>query len=195
MSRLLYSVTCTLLLLLLIGCSSLPEKTVSLQNGGLILYSADADKKTLYVKDVIQNDNHRFCLTPSHDAVGADSKGIGATLGPATMQEGVSISDAKGELALGGRSPSVLITRELMYRACELTSNLNTDLPTTLKIYERFLQSVEAISSNQTEQGSAPLSLVEPAPLPAPAEPSDSSDSGSGDGSGDGSDDGSDGGL
>jgi hypothetical protein len=71
----------------------------------------------------------------------------------------------------------VLISRELMYRACELSLNINADTALTLQIYERFLRSLEEIAKHQTGAGVAAKAgtagdtrIIPPlAPPPAPS--------------------------
>lgn len=146
---------------MLAGCSAgQVREPYSMQEGGLVIFATDQDQKMLFTKDVERNDSHRFCMTPQHDAAASYSSGIGISGGTPLIKEGISAGNSKGELALGGRSPSVLIARELMYRACELTSNHNADIKTTLEVYERFLQAIEKMTVTQTEGGSQPYSLA-----------------------------------
>ena len=58
-------------------------------------------------------------------------------------------------IALGGRNPAVLITRELLYRACELSMNLNADSAGTLAIYREFLDIAQRIAATQKQEGTA----------------------------------------
>ncbi|HBL16790.1 MAG TPA: hypothetical protein DD417_08585 [Elusimicrobia bacterium] len=139
----------------------------AIQDGKLDIYVTENDQKLLFVKDAITGENHRTCLTPPHDSVSGATGGIGLSVGvpgvPA-LKEGMTVERGKGELSLGGRSPAALISRELMYRACELSLNLNADKDTTLRIYERFLQALEKVAAAQTEQGDSPLSMAEAPP-------------------------------
>lgn len=97
----------------------------------------------------------RHCLSTSPDFTVEASGGI--SLGGIGLK---SIGENSGQsaLGLGGRSPAVLITRELMYRACELTANIQASPKVTIKTYERFLQTIEKALLNQTENGTAPTS-------------------------------------
>lgn len=156
------------------GCiSSSARPPHAVKDGLLDIYVTDNDQKLLFVKNAVPGENHRTCLTPPHDSVSGKNGGVGLSGGvPAVpaLREGVTFERGTSELSLGGRSPSALISRELMYRACELTLNMNSDLETSLKIYERFLQAVEKVAASQTESGSAPLSLAA-APLTLIANP------------------------
>lgn len=148
--------------LALASCSApQPRKPYSLQEGGLVIFATDQDQKMLFTKDVGKSDTHRFCLTPQHDSAATYNSGMSISGATPIAKEGLTAGSGKGELALGGRSPSVLIARELMYRACEVTANHNADMKTTLDVYERFLQAIEKMTVTQTEAGSAPYSLAD----------------------------------
>jgi hypothetical protein len=64
---------------------------------------------------------------------GAGSVGVGETLGDQAV-------------ALGHPTAIVQVARELLFRACELSLNLNADAAETREIYERFLATLEAIA-------------------------------------------------
>ena len=72
---------------------------------------------------------------------------------PLGAQKSIGEDVSRGAMSLGGRNPGVLIAHELLYRACELSLNLNADSALTLKIYERFLQSLELVVKAQTGTG------------------------------------------
>ena len=85
---------------------------------------------------------------------------------------GVSDEATQGSLSLGGRNPAVLITRELMYRACELSNNLNLSTPETLKLYRDVMNVIVQISSAQSGTGVAATAATPAAPqvvAPTPA--------------------------
>jgi len=161
---------------ILAACTPAPQRQLIVNNSGMQLYATDSDQRMLFIKDIEANDTHRYCLTPQNDAIGGSSDNINLAGGAAGAKEGISFDKAKRELNLGGRSPAVLISRELMYRACELSSNLNADPETTLKIYERFLQAVEKVALSQTGTGTAAVSLDQSAQ--ASDDDSDSDDGG-----------------
>ena len=56
-------------------------------------------------------------------------KPAGAHLSVPAGAGSVSIGDQEsiGSMTMGGRSPAVLITSELLYRACEFSNNFNLD--------------------------------------------------------------------
>ena len=113
-----------------------------------------------------------LCMAPFPDAGGESGHEL-------TLSAGIRAKDAigsesyRGGVGLGGRSADVLLARELLYRACELATNLGADRELTLKIYDRFLATLESISRYQTEIGTAAESRV---PLAAPSSDDDKKD-------------------
>jgi len=61
-----------------------------------------------------------------------------------------SVGDASGINAslLSGRSPLVLIVRELMFRACELSVHQNLSKKETISLYKNFLEIANTMSKN-----------------------------------------------
>ena len=172
------------------GCLSLPsepEKDTLFDRAGIDAILAASDRQALIMKDPTSKE--RMCLAPGPDYSVTASRGVnvgmgvGLPVGPKT-QENLGGDVSRGALSLGGRNPEVLLARELMYRACELSLNLNADQATTLWIYTRFLESIEKIAQSQTGSGSASVSAtpLDPrlAPPAAPPSPGGSSPDGSG---------------
>jgi len=95
-----------------------------------------------------------LCMAPFPDAIGSSSHDTTFSAG-LTSKEGVARQRTRGGERLGGRSADVLLSRELLYRACELAANLHADQELTLKIYDRFLTTLESISKYQTGTGTA----------------------------------------
>ena len=166
------------------GCLSLPsepEKDTLFDRAGIDAILAASDRQALIMKDPTSKE--RMCLAPGPDYSVTASRGVnvgmgvGLPVGPKT-QENLGGDVSRGALSLGGRNPEVLLARELMYRACELSLNLNADQATTLWIYTRFLESIEKIAQSQTGSGSASVSATPLDPrLQPPSFPSDASPS------------------
>ncbi|KKO47567.1 hypothetical protein VT06_16325 [Arsukibacterium sp. MJ3] len=91
-------------------------------------------------------------------------------MGPAGS---ASIGDTatKGAATLGGRSPAVLMVRELLYRTCEFNMNNNDNPAESRAIYIETLRIIEKIvtSADGAMSGTAPLD-AEPG-IPATAQP------------------------
>ena len=189
---------------LMAGCSpgsvlsSAPTAQLFDRDGTDIL-SEPASRNTSFFKD--KSSTERVCRVPAPDFASTASQGFSVGLGlPGTGTKDIGEDAGKGALGLGGRDPEVLIVRELMYRACELSLNLNADQKTTLRIYDRFLRIVEKLGVSQTGKGVASTSAAAPA-VQAPnvstgnsdnsnSSSSDSSDSSDSSGTSSGTDDG-----
>lgn len=100
----------------------------------------------------------RHCRAPGPDFTVQNSSGISLGVSLAGKSDGISDSNGQAGLSLGGRNPSVLLTRELMYRACELASNLNADQNTTIEIYNNFFKLVEKSIELQKANGTVSTS-------------------------------------
>lgn len=140
--------------LLLMACSAnIPQPQV-VERLGLDSISTSATSSTAYIKT--SSDTDRFCEGRGVDAVATSSSGfsLSGTVAPGE-NAGIGESDSSGALGLGGRDPTVLLARELLYRACELSLNLNLGLDDTKEIYYRFLQTIETVSGNQLNAGTA----------------------------------------
>lgn len=153
------------------GCANLPDSgrraEALIDRAGVDVIAADGTRQMTYFKD--RGSNERFCRGPGADALVTGSSAI--ELGLPTRAAGVGeigSSASRGGLDLGGRSPAVLIARELLYRACELASNTNADAATERLIYRQFLDAIVTISKTQSGPGSPGLAAdVAAAPLPA----------------------------
>jgi hypothetical protein len=78
----------------------------------------------------------RFCRTPGPDFASGTGGGFNIDTGQGPK---IGVSDSYNAMSMGGRSPDVLIMRELLYRACELAMNANASPEQTLEIYKFFI--------------------------------------------------------
>jgi hypothetical protein len=67
-------------------------------------------------------------------------------------------SNSIGEAGLGGRSPNVLITRELLYRFCEFAGNTTLTDDQRIALYQATLNAVVSINQTNLGDGSADMS-------------------------------------
>jgi len=142
------------------GCAGIaPGSKVELEHekGDIDIQLLPADYREAYF--IPKRSNFLHCRAPGPDYTVQASEGVNLGMGAAGVgKESLGAGENQSGLSLGGRSADVLITRELMYRACELASNINADPKTTLAIYERFLKAIERIAKTQTENGVSSLS-------------------------------------
>ena len=137
----------------LVGCSSKAELAVKeVKRFGVDAIVMDNSAKVTYIKE--HNHVDRFCASRESDVEATSSQGLMLGLSSVGQGEDIGENSTNGALSLGGRSPAVLITRELMYRACELTMNLNTDTKTSIEVYKMFLDSISNIVKNEHDTGS-----------------------------------------
>jgi hypothetical protein len=118
------------------------------ERSGIDIIVENASLKTTVIKD--KDSFERICRSPNPDFAAGQTSGVSVGLG-----QGPTIGTSSGEMidSLGGRSPAVLITRELMYRACELALNLQANPDLSKEIYWRFLATIELAIKSQTGAG------------------------------------------
>jgi hypothetical protein len=136
-----------ILTLVLASCSSM----IGSNQNSQIIHERDGIDIVLvpenYVATYFTSEIHgeRHCRAPDPDVTSesGDSFDLGDAAG-----DNIGFSDTLKSIELTGRTPPLLLTRELMYRACEMTSNINTDKEETIAIYERFLKAIIEISGS-----------------------------------------------
>lgn len=146
------------------GCVSFQSnasKHSVVDRGGLDIVIEDASKKATIFKD--PSSTERYCRTPNPDYAAA--KGAGVSI-PTGIGSSVGLQSGGSVDSLGGRSPSVLIAREMMYRACEMSLNLNADKDLTIEIYKTFMGIISEAMRSQTEDGVGSSSARAPAMEP-----------------------------
>lgn len=102
--------------------------------------------------------DERTCRGPAPDVLAALSESGGFAL----FGESAGINESFSAESLGGRSPEVLVTRELMARLCELTSNIDLSNAEVLKIYADAIDKItDMVKTVGVEQGSVVSGSVE----------------------------------
>lgn len=141
------------LMMLSASCAMTPPEPKIDNLGAIDSIASTSDIQMTIVKS--HGDPERYCAARQSDV--ADTRSVGTSIGVSATSAGESIgeSSSQGALALGGRSPAVLIVREMMYRACELSLNLNADNAQTLQIYKMFMDEMKAITSMQIGSGTS----------------------------------------
>ena len=104
----------------------------------------------------------QVCKTPAPDVLAGVTKSEAISLPsllPGSTSSGAAITDSEGFSAtnLGGRTPSVLIARDFLYRVCEMTINMQLSPEETVKVYLQAMDKiVEIIKDRSTAGKSAP---------------------------------------
>lgn len=157
------------------GCALTSQETGSkdmlFDRDGVDIVTTSSSRQMVMIKD--KDSTERFCRGPEPDASLTTSGGLSLSLPAGLGGRAIGGQTQQDSLALGGRSPAVLITREILFRACELAMNINADPEKTLAIYREFLQIAQQIAATQTQAGSAALSSR---PSPAADDKDDDSD-------------------
>jgi len=118
---------------------------------GIDIYSEDGERGLMFIMD--SSTTEKYCLAPSPDAVVSGAEGVGLTLAGKDSSSSISNEGQIGTLGLGGRAPSILITRELLYRTCEFSLNYRLDKDEALAFYRENLKALQALLPAQTELG------------------------------------------
>ena len=106
----------------------------------------------------------QVCKTPAPDVLAGVTKSETISLPsvlPGSTSNGAAITDSEGYSAtnLGGRTPSVLIARDFLYRVCEMTINMQLSPEETVKVYLQAMDKIVEIIKDRSAAGkSAPTS-------------------------------------
>lgn len=120
---------------------------------GVTVISNHPDIINTYVQP--NSNQNMLCLEPDPDVVSTFSGSLSLGDTVAGNEDKISASDGSSAVSMGGLSPMVLLSRELMYRACELSMNSNADGDQQLIIYKLFLNTLENLNTNTSDSGTA----------------------------------------
>lgn len=142
--------------LIISGCAGLHSpgtevKTV-IERDGIDMVLIPANYREVYFSPESSQERHCRAPDPDFTVQSSDSFSVKESLTGASSA-GFGGGEGEAAVTLGGRSPDVLITRELMFRACEMSSNIGADHETTVAIYSLFLEAIKVISGEQTAEG------------------------------------------
>jgi hypothetical protein len=124
------------------GCAIAPPKPHVQKVNGLMVVSNTADVEGLIIKD--RSSPEQMCAGRMVNVSDTSDVSLGVSQG--TTAESIGVGT--GMVSLGGINPAVHMTSELMYRACELSLNLNLDNNETAKIYDGVLAAIVTISGH-----------------------------------------------
>ena len=130
--------------------NSVMEHTNVDSSNTIRVFTYDDELKNTYFKK--GKNGLRICKEPDPDATATYADGL--SVGDPFTGGQASANNSVGGVSLGGRNPEVLIARELLFRACELTLNLDANYNQSRHIYSEFLEAAKAISKTQTGTGS-----------------------------------------
>lgn len=123
------------------GCSSFKETPPQVfQAGGIEIVSRNSEEQIAMF--VTPDDVERICLAPAPDAALSFSEGM--SVGK------VGETGGQSSVSLGGRTGTVLLARELLYRACEFSQNYTLSKKEAYDLYILSLNAIAAVG--ETEQ-------------------------------------------
>jgi hypothetical protein len=137
------------LMLFFTACAN--KKPVIFENGGVVAVIHSGDQKATYIKD--HGDLARYCGARGTDGIEDSSKSFSFGLPTPVGNDNMGESSSAGAISLGGRDPIVLITREALYRACEMSMNLNLDKKESMQSYKMFLNFIQNIAKLDKNEG------------------------------------------
>lgn len=138
-------------LLIFSACSATVPQPHASSFGGLVAHTTTEEMETNLIKS--PEDIHQYCAARESDAVNAPQNGFSLGFGLGATKEDVSTTAGGAALSLGGRDPFVLITREFMYRVCELSLNHNLDKEETIALYKYFIDKLIVIAPLTKDDG------------------------------------------
>lgn len=133
--------------LFLAGCAgqSVPEPKISHLDADQMISHSSSMSGTIIVTP---GDRRYICSQPAPDSgfTQGDSGGFSLAI-LASQSDAVSESENMAEVELAGRSPGILLARELLYRLCEFGHNNALSKDEAKALYKRNLDIIEKISS------------------------------------------------
>ena len=137
------------LLLLCLGCATpTHNQAFERRDNNVTSSMLPPGQRVVFYKHDLDNDAVQFCAEPLADVSESGSDGVQLSAsGSPAFSETLDFSESITEQGLGGRTASVLIVREMLFRACELAMNTDADPKLSLEIFERFLSSIESLSN------------------------------------------------
>ena len=149
-------------LILFTACSTDIPKPHQYSQGGLTTFTATEDSETSLIK--APDTRYQFCAARESDAISAPENGMSFGIGTTGLtKESIGTTSGSGALSLGGRDPLVLITREFMYRVCELSLNHNLNKEETIALYKHFMDRLIDIAPLTKADGAKAKGITPPA--------------------------------
>lgn len=113
-----------------------------------------------------------MCTAPEPDATFDQATEVALTFGLVNVTGGTSTAGlaagvGEAEQPLGGRAPSVLIARELMFRLCETSFNYKLSKQEHLALYQQTLSVIKDIGASSTVEGTATVANEKSLLIPA----------------------------
>jgi len=168
------------------GCSTIQTPKPQINKIGEDITTVTTTAETTATTFKQKNSLKQMCAAPSPDATfnssDSDSLSIALVNNSKNSSDGLGNSMAEGGNEMNGRSPAVLITRELFYRLCETYTNFNLTKEEALPLFQKVLDLVgqgwtaEAAKTavsigpvSNTQQSVVASPVITPNPVSAPS--------------------------
>ena len=99
-----------------------------------------------------QSANYKLCSQPMPDV--AYDKGDDADINYSfinTSSDQVSAQDNSDEVEMAGRTPAILMAREIFYRTCEFSTNFGLNKQEALSLYQQTLTTVGNVWASEAQ--------------------------------------------
>jgi len=153
-------IICAMIVFSSIACAA-PQREVKILNldttqSQVLIYPSDLRGAYIPQKDAPL----KFCAEPAPDVALDSLQKLAATL-KASVPSGVSVDGGVSTefsskvVELAGRTQIVLIAREMLFRACELSLNYPTKEADALNLYKEVIALVKALGEAEKTQATA----------------------------------------
>ncbi len=129
------------------GCSAVyePKPEVSKLDSQEVLSHTAAVKNTF----VFERDSSLiFCAEPPPDAAFTQTLDFDFTFALVNSggSNGSDEKEGSGEIEMDGRTPTIMLARELLYRLCEFSKNHRLDTDTAIELYKQNLDIIKSVA-------------------------------------------------
>lgn len=149
----------------LFGCSGYkPEPYVMRDGSGGTVVSSTAAVASTYVRG--ESSSKIVCSAPPPDASFSESDSSNLDISLVKNEENTTadsdkLDDASNEVELTGRTPSVLLAREVFFRTCEISQNFKLSKEQALDLFKLSLQAVSDNWAGETANTTITISDTE----------------------------------
>ncbi|MBE0530626.1 MAG: hypothetical protein IH626_07330 [Rhodospirillales bacterium] len=144
--------------LLTTGCTSLYEpKPVEVKLDGPKIISNTASVKNTFIMDA--DSPLIICAEPPPDAAFNQNTNLDITVAliAAGGDKGGDDDEGSEESEMAGRSPGVLLARELLYRFCEFSRNYKVEKDVAIELYKQNLDIIREVGNKEAEHTSVKI--------------------------------------
>ena len=142
------------------ACAQPPRAIISqVDEGQRSFVTSSAETSTTYLK--AEGDKHQFCAGVSPDATYSERSSAGFSLsflnfGGSPSNDVVSEENSGDEMV--GRTPALLLAREILYRSCEMAKNAGLNSQQQMDMFLQSMQTAAEILKNETAKTSISIS-------------------------------------